>query len=162
MLLTAKASLLFVSQSTVSNCKQLCLDFVVSRSVIVGTLTWVLWQYFVLITGLFRGGFCKDGSHSARSGRNLDLIGKKGQWRSYPEHAHSTGHHPYSTGHYYYFDPILQNLSRHSNNYNPTRQRISRMLRDAPDCRECLADLSWPFPIRRTLLRTYTTAFRQG
>ena len=29
----------------------------------------------------------------------------------------------------------------------------SRMLRDAPNCRECLADLSRPFPILTTLLR---------
>jgi hypothetical protein len=38
---------------------------------------------------------------------------------------------------------------------------VSRMLRDASNFREYLADLSGPFPIRRTLLWTYTTAFRQ-
>ena len=67
------------------------------------------------------------------------------------------------TGLCYYFDPIQQNLSWHSHDCNPTRQnrqKKSRMLRDAPNCREWLDDLSGPFPIRRTLLRTYMTAFR--
>ena len=35
------------------------------------------------------------------------------------------------------------------------------MLRDASNCRECQADLSGPFPIPLTLLRTYITTFRQ-
>ena len=78
-----------------------------------------------------------------------------------PDHARSTGHNPDNTGHCYYVDPIQQNLSRHSHDCNRPHKIgcVSRMLRDAPNCRECLTDLSGPFP--RTLLRTYTTAFRK-
>ena len=38
---------------------------------------------------------------------------------------------------------------------------VSRMLHDTPNFRECLANLSGPFPISRSLKRTYTTSFRQ-
>jgi hypothetical protein len=81
-------------QSAVPHCTRLCLDSVVSCSVIVVTLTLVLLPNFVLNTELFRNGFGKDGSHSARSGRNLDSVGKKRECKISTDHASSTGHWP--------------------------------------------------------------------
>ena len=79
-----------LSRSSLSHCKRLCLVSVVLYSVIVGTLRWVSLANFVLITGLFRNDFGKDGLKSTRSGCNLDSIGRKTSMknfsRSFPFH----------------------------------------------------------------------------
>ena len=143
-----------LSWSAVPHYKRLCRDSVVSCSVIVRTLTWLLLPNFVLLTGLFRNGFAKDGSHSARSGRNLDSVGNKRQWNISPDHARSSRQRPQDTVQTTQdIVPIVIRLDQIGG--------VSRMLRDAPSCRECSAHLSGPFPTRRTLLRTYSTAFSQ-
>ncbi len=112
-------------------------------------------------------GFGKDGWHLARSGHNLDSIGNKRQWKLSPDHARSKGHRPDTVQTTQDIVTVLIRYSRICHDIVTIVIRlhtigwVSRMLRDAPNCREWLADISGPFAISRTLLRTYTTAFRQ-
>ena len=71
---------------------------------------------------------------TVRNRQDLDAIwtqsAEKQLWKITPDHSRFTGHRPEYTRHCSEFDPIQQNLSRHSHDCNPTRQnRLS--------CHEC-------------------------
>jgi hypothetical protein len=122
-----------ILQFAVSHCTRLCLDLVVSCRAIVVTLTWVFFPNFVLNTELFRNGFGKDGSHSARSGRNLARNGNaKFLWiMPVPQHTDQKTQD---------IETIFIRESRicHDIVTIVIRLRkigwVSRMLRDAPYC----------------------------